>query len=488
MFLFRDSDGKAENILTSTSAFENYDINDKVLFNDNSGWIIIYSPDLSEIILAKEFPDNKSYVHGIIRDTPEGRFIYAMVLEMNLGSCFLDKISMDGETVKRVHVADGMNWYTYINTIIEDLEPLTILHSDTLHYFDEDLNLLSKEKNAGEIIFTNEAQNRIHLRSAGFFPFSSGDWMILRDTELKIVAKIRMKGIDFWTRSAFSEKFTGDKEVYEFSLNSRSGTSHFEIKRNEIFSFRVGIYILLYAMIYFSLYLLFRMQNYFYNKKNIADRRISELQLQTVQNQLQPHFTFNVLNAIGAMIYQNRKEEAYQYLNNFSDMLRNTLLTRSRAEWSVLEELKFIQTYIDLENLRFNNRFTYIQEIDEGANLHKLVPKLAVQAFIENAVKHGLVHKTDDCILKLSIQTRDMHLKVKIEDNGIGRVASEKLQRDHNGIGNQILSDFIRVYNRSNKIKFKIDVQDLTDQNGVAAGTRVVMLIPLDFKSANQMI
>jgi LytS/YehU family sensor histidine kinase len=209
------------------------------------------------------------------------------------------------------------------------------------------------------------------------------------------------------------------------------------------------------------------------------------LQLQTVQNQLQPHFTFNVLNTIGSMIYKNEKDEAYEYLNYFSDMLRSTLLSSNRPNWQIGEELSFISSYMDMENLRFENKFNYTQSITEGTDLSKLVPKLTIQAFVENAVRHGLMHKQEDCKLAVSILHTADHLVIEVEDNGIGREAAAKLPRQQNGLGNEILDEYINIYNKTSNMKFKLHIEDLLAEDGSGVGTRVYFMVPLDFKPSN---
>ncbi len=164
-------------------------------------------------------------------------------------------------------------------------------------------------------------------------------------------------------------------------------------------------------------------------------------------------------------------------------MLRSTLLSRSSAEWQIGEELNFISTYIEMENLRFENKFNYSLKILPGTELTRLVPKLMVQAFVENAVRHGLMHRRSDCKLFVTVEQLSEYVKIEVEDNGIGRKASEELQRQHNGLGNEIIADYISFYNRSNKLKFKFTIEDLTSEEGSAAGTRVSIHIPVDFRT-----
>ncbi|MEX2369798.1 MAG: histidine kinase [Bacteroidales bacterium] len=484
MNIFRDQSGKVEQIVTGTSAYENFDINDSIQFTDHHGWILSYSPDLASLLMVKEYPNFKPYVFPVMLSTSSGPFIYALVVEMYRGMSFLEKISAEGETLKRIKVGSGLNKYLFLNTLLKDLNPLVILHSDTLYYYDHALTLLKKESGAGVVLIAQLSQSDEMKGTAGFIPFLSGDKLVLRDTDLNIVAE--KKGINsnlnepgrYFVKTIFSP------DHYEIAFSFAAGTMHFEVWKNRFYGFRLMIFVLIYSLLFALFYLLFRLQNHFYNKRYKTQHKILELQLQTVQNQLQPHFTFNVLNTIGSMIYKDKKDKAYEYLNYFSDLLRSTLLSRARPDWQIGEELNFISTYMEMENLRFNNRFSYHQGIRQGTDLTKQVPRLAIQAFVENAVRHGLMHKKGDGRLSVLVEQTDTHVRVVVEDNGIGRDASARIQRQKIGVGNEILKDYMEIYNRSNKTKFKFTIEDLTDVDGSAAGTKVELMIPGDFRSS----
>ena len=485
MMLFKDRKGAIERVVTGTAAFENYERTDTNRFNDQSGWIIHYSPDLARVLFSREYPAHKSYVYSILKETADGPFIFAMILEMNRGRGFLEKISLDGNLVKRVPIGTGMNKYLFINTIFEDLDPLVALHSDTMYFYDYDLELKGIQAGAGELLVRFYGQSCNNARSFRNLVFLSGKSIYIRDNEMNLVAKARINEPLSVTPGYFSVKSSIPPGQYVIGIAMEKSTLHFSFSKNRFYPFRVVVYLLLFAVLFLGFYLIFILQHYFFTRRQMNQRKISELQLQNVQNQLQPHFTFNVLNTIGSLIYQDKKDKAYEYLNYFSDMLRSTLLSRSSSEWQLGEELSFIGTYMEMENLRFENRFRFRQRIDSGIALKHLVPKMSVQAFVENAIRHGLMHKPENCLLVLKVRTTDTHLEVEVEDNGIGRAAAGKLQRHGSGIGNEILQDYMDVYNRIHKTKFIFTIQDLVNEDGSAAGTKVTLLIPKDFRSQN---
>jgi len=190
-----------------------------------------------------------------------------------------------------------------------------------------------------------------------------------------------------------------------------------------------------------------------------SEQRIRTLQLQTVQNQLQPHFTFNVLNTIGSLIYKDEKESAYEYLNHFSDMLRSALVAGTQTDWMIDEEIRFIKTYLTMENMRFDNKFSFSLEVSSETDISIRIPKLIIQTYVENAIPHGLMHKKVDCSLKVNIDSDTSHIVIVVEDNGIGREAAEKLQKNNGGHGNEILNNYINLYNSIHRTKLSLPSQ-----------------------------
>ena len=480
MFVSKDSAGIAERIVTGTAAFENYKGTDSVLFRDDIGRIIVYSPDLTKVLMVKEYPENKSYVAPFLKKSSDGEFIYSLIIEMTTNVNYLEKISLDGETVLRHRIQDGNLIARLMNPILPNLREIVVNAGDSLYFFNDQLHLEHVEGGTGKELCSLHPQSASNMRDAGFLPYLSGNRIVFRDTSMLKAAVLKLK-TNLSSGYQFSIVDQDPAHSYSVALTKETDNQYFLLRKNVLFSYRYFLYLLIYVLLFGMLFLLFRIQVFLLTRSQVHKSRIAELQLQTVQNQLQPHFTFNVLNSIGSMIYGDRKEQAYEYLNYFSDMLRTTLLSRSRPDWQIGEELGFIGTYMDMENLRFENRFDYVLEIKPGTDLTRHIPKLAVQSFVENAVRHGLLHKEGRGKLSVTVEESKEHLLVRVQDEGIGRVASRSLQRRQSGFGNMILMEYMEIYNKNNKVKFIFDIEDLYKADGSAAGTKVTIQIPLDF-------
>jgi hypothetical protein len=215
-------------------------------------------------------------------------------------------------------------------------------------------------------------------------------------------------------------------------------------------------------------------------------RHLAELQFKTLRNQLAPHFIFNALNAIGASIYQNDKEKAYDFLQRFASLIRSTLTHADKSYRTLKEEIEFVRNYLDLEQFRFQNKFEYNISLQDGISSDILVPKMIIQTFAENAVKHGLIQKSGKGFLSIRLSSELDSLMIIVEDNGIGRVESMKYNTSSTGKGLEIIKEFIALFNRFNEKKIHFDVHDIPGDSGTIAGTCVTIRLPVDFSYNSQ--
>ncbi len=214
-----------------------------------------------------------------------------------------------------------------------------------------------------------------------------------------------------------------------------------------------------------------------------ADVRAS--QLSALKVQMNPHFIFNALNSIQEFILTNEKKLANTYLGKFSDLMRITL-DLSQDEYVPLnEELKALNLYLELENLRFSNEIECIVNTGNIISPDKiLIPPMLLQPFVENAIKHGLLHKkgSKKLFVSLSVEAENKLLNCIIADNGIGRKKSEELKQfrpqKHKSFATSATAKRLELLNTSHKQKIKVEYTDLQSTGGDALGTRVELSIP----------
>jgi len=209
-------------------------------------------------------------------------------------------------------------------------------------------------------------------------------------------------------------------------------------------------------------------------------KTMAELQFRTLRNQLAPHFIFNALNAIGSTIYRHDTQRSYDLLHKFSRLIRLTLIHADKSSRTLAEEIEFVKYYLEIEKIRFEGRIDYQLHVGERVMLSQPVPRMIIQTFVENAVKHGLMYKSGDGLITIDISSDERTTSIVIIDNGIGRAAAAEKPGESTGKGMEIIREFIRLFNTFNPEKITVTVEDL-HKAGQPTGTRVTVKIPRQF-------
>ncbi|MCX2678443.1 histidine kinase [Galbibacter sp. EGI 63066] len=203
-----------------------------------------------------------------------------------------------------------------------------------------------------------------------------------------------------------------------------------------------------------------------------------------LRSQLDPHFIFNSLNSIQHLITTNKRVSAIKYLNKFSRLMRQTMENSIENNILLSEEIQFLNTYIQLESLRFDNSFKYKISVDKNIRPNHIeVPQLMIQPFVENAILHGLLNKKEvEKHLDISFSEKGIFLECIIDDNGIGRKASGQLkrfQKNRKSRGMEVTQKRISSLFYDQTDKKLLTITDKTDAKGNPTGTTVVLKIPL---------
>ena len=140
--------------------------------------------------------------------------------------------------------------------------------------------------------------------------------------------------------------------------------------------------------------------------------------------------------------------------------------------------MEFVQNYLELEKLRFGNKFIYKFQISEEVNEEFMFPRMGIQTFVENSIKHGLMHKEKDGLLVVKVSNPEKHLHIEIIDNGVGRETAEKLSYGSTHKGLEIIKQFYDLYNEIHQEKINFKIIDLYDENYKPDGTRVIINVP----------
>lgn len=223
--------------------------------------------------------------------------------------------------------------------------------------------------------------------------------------------------------------------------------------------------------------------------KTAKERLEKELQLSTltsIKSQMNPHFVFNALNTVQSYIFTNDKDNAIDYLNKFSDLTRMILDMSSREKITLSEEIKALNLYLELEKERFEDNFEYQLVVNENIAPELIqIPSMLIQPYVENAIKHGLLHKKAERKLKIEFLREDNALIVFVDDNGIGRKKSYEMKlakpSGHKSFATEANLKRLQLLNQGRENTIDIEFLDKVDSFGNPQGTMVILAIPLNF-------
>lgn len=239
----------------------------------------------------------------------------------------------------------------------------------------------------------------------------------------------------------------------------------------------LGIFgLLLFAAVLFVLYRQRQLKN---------EKEIITLEQDILRNQMNPHFIFNSLNSIKLYIINNEKENAVYYLNKFSKLIRKILVASTEKETTLEEELETMALYMNIENIRFSNEILYTVNINTNTNTSLIkVPSLILQPFLENAIWHGLSLKETDKQIILDVEINNSaFVTVTITDNGLGRVASQKLKKQktlkRKSVGISLTKERLLNFSKSYNTMYSLKIEDLYNSKNEASGTKIILDIPI---------
>ena len=210
------------------------------------------------------------------------------------------------------------------------------------------------------------------------------------------------------------------------------------------------------------------------------NEQLSKARLEALRSQMNPHFIFNCINSIDALIQSNDKYNATVYLNKFAKLLRGILDSSKQNTVSLANDLDTLKLYIELEQFRHEDKFTAeIQADDDLLQDDYKVPPLIIQPFVENAILHGLRYRNDhDGRLSISINRQGSYIKYLVEDNGVGRNnLMNYVQKNKLSYGIDMSNERVKFFNREEKAS--VQITDLFSK-GKPSGTKVEVYLKVD--------
>lgn len=242
-----------------------------------------------------------------------------------------------------------------------------------------------------------------------------------------------------------------------------------------------------YIMLVLAVVLLSYLVGFIYlrnmRKRNRMEREVLESKLTSLRAQMNPHFIFNALGSIQYLVLKSEVKKANTYLGKFSKLMRMVLEASDRPAIPLAQEIQILELYLELEKLRMGELFHFHLILEPGIHAETIqLPPLLLQPYVENAVRHGLLHKEGEkqIRIKFTMNADNRELTCTITDNGIGREAAARLrEKTHRSFSSKANQVRLTLYHQRYPGYFSISYTDHKEEQ--SRGTEVLIRLPLDF-------
>ena len=475
-----NGDGYPE-ILTHSYAIDNNQGKQQLPFNDNAAWLTVYDRNLGFTFSPVEFRGR--YLSLISYPLIIGQKHWIIALSATrvpgTGPSKLMLFDVSGKLMKERVLDDTLRRRNYNLVRPNGLPEKIFLIRDggIVEEIDSSLHVTDRKQIEG-ISTPSLVQYDIDGDGAREFIFdgSSGfPFVITRADFSNPVTIANPFDFGFLHFSVISEK--GKPGSLFIQCENRYIMCSYGVNPN--FYLKYPVWLMIYLLVLGFILLIRYLQRHTLRQRYDAEKKIAEMQLLLLGNQLDPHFTFNAINSISASILGEKPEVANKNLLSLSRLMRSSVLQSDKLSRSLAEELDFLQNYISLIHSRMNGGFQYRIDLGKDVSLECQVPKMIAQIFVENAIKHGLKPMKEGGLLIIRINHEGGNILLEIEDNGVGRITSRLNGEKGTSKGMSIIEHTIMIINKFNQKKIRLTIIDLEDEQGHSRGTLVRIVIPV---------
>lgn len=386
---------------------------------------------------------------------------------------------------------DGTMWFGTVNGLVKHepfkfkknlienstlIQAITILNEDTL--LGDDLVLPSNYNTLAfyyrGICLTNPDKVMYQKKLEGL----EKDWSKPSSEDYSKYANLAPGNYIFKIRSCNNEGVWDTKETsFAFRIKSPFYLTWWFLLLCFILAFAV-----IYSVFIIRIYYIKRQQKMDFDRKV----QMSKVELKALRSQMNPHFIFNSLNSIQHYIFNSKSDEAIKFLNKFARLVRIILNNSDKPTVTVGEDLETLRLYLQLEQMRFEDKFEYEISVDESVDPdYDIMPPLLMQPYVENAILHGLNPMSVKGKLIIRVISENNFLICTITDNGIGRERAAEIKRTmpfskHRSLGMKITEDRLKILNEINSSQLSVIITDLKSADGSSSGTKVELFVPLN--------
>jgi two-component sensor histidine kinase len=475
-----DSDGNPELIAESYASGNQ---KTPTPYSDRSAWFMVYDEQLNFEFTPVEFRGFGAGINVKPFNTGSGYlYIINLIAQGALGDTARLKsqlmvFSPDGNLIRKRPTAElGAEGHVYMEVIRSNGQDKIVILTDPIRILNEELQVekLVSLPHSGQVLPKLADVDGDGILQLTLI-FNQDKKIIFFDNNFEPVGELTLK-----------KEYENEIE-YSSIITKRDKPALFVKADHEAYLLRLteNPYYLLNYLVYPLVYLGFvgfivviqKAQTVQVEKRELKRRRIKELQLRSIKGQLDPHFTFNALNAIGSMLQLEDRNTAYDYLSKFTRLLRQVINDSERIHRGLEEELEFVETYLKLEKIRFEDKFNYTIHVDDLVTRAEPVPIMCIQIFVENSLRHGIMPMQSGGRINIDISRDHEYLTIKIQDNGVGRYIASQANPNH-GRGLKMTTEFYEILNQFNPKPISFEIHDLHEK-GRPSGTLVEVKIPV---------
>ena len=479
-FLCNLSADSVPEILLQTSATGNYQSD--IPYSDQSAWLMALNEDLEFVFDPIEFPGYPSSL--LVSSFPSDTTTTIIALHHYYGSDTINSglylFNNQGNILRSKSLDQVERAHYYIATGEEKTVPVIYLLNATRGTITV-LNKQLKVTDERSIppLFKAQLLAKIDIEGDGnveyiFCGQEKSSFVIFRNN-LTHPLIVNLK------ESTYPKYFTtllrnGRRLLYSQFEDAGYITSY---EKNPLYYLRIPLIVLLYALVSALIFLIYRIQQYRANMQFQTQKKISELQILALKNQIDPHFTFNILNSMGSLYSKgDEKGDAYNVFVKYSKLLRHTIQNSDKISVSMEEELDFVKTYIDLEQFRSNYSFSFELIYEDNIDLGSKIPRMLIYSFVENSLKHGIRQLPKNGQLCIKIYHAEGAHFISVKDNGPGLQKPSVEKIPSTGKGLRIIDELITLFNQLEGTRISYSLKDSLSGNRDNPGTVVLIRIP----------
>ena len=460
-----DNDGKNEILINNFATSNNLDTKK----TDTSSWLLALDDDLKPLFEPSEIKSKGRIKSTYLKDGSNTYIIYFFQSQDRKLPSKLIKTNFKGDVLDTIVFLD--NSRRSLGNLKENVITVYNKKNGVITFYNIDF----------EVLNTYELNTNLSLIQ--FYDFDNDgekEWITKEAVSRKITIYRKdfshpvVLEIPYLKDNNFGVELINENKTYLF-FNEKSKLSYYEYVKNDTYILKYLFYIILYLLVLVVVLIIAKGQELRDDRKKEIEKKILELQLKNIKNQVDSHFVFNALNTISEMSLSENKLEVDSFITGYSKFMRTTLEHSDKISTSIKEELSYVENFIELQQLKLKNNFSYKIDVHDSLETSIQIPKHCIFTYVENAIKYG-IPKDDEGFLQINLKLKNQKIIIHIKDNGEGLSKSLNADKKGTGKGLQIMNTVFELYKKRYKTEIEHSIENVVVDHKIS-GVLVIIKI-----------